>query len=191
MKFNLREKIPNCGFSARKFCFCSWFLESDFFFEIIIPYALSDGGIRFPICAKKVSGCSLSLDLPNFLTILFLKVSFKLILSLELTNKNYEMYVNQAGLASRRIPGQRDRPGTERDSCPECRDSLSRGILVAGLSRRFLSRSRLFCEIESRSRSQSQGFAGPGPGSRRIPGQPPIPGWDLENLRNENKIKKS
>ena len=32
---------------------------------VIIPYALSDGDIRFSICAKKVSGCSLTLNFPN------------------------------------------------------------------------------------------------------------------------------
>ena len=53
---------------------------------------------------------------------------------------------------------------------PKCRDLLSRAILVAGLPRRFFSRSRLSRGFESRSRSQSRGFAGPGPGSRRHSG---------------------
>ena len=34
---------------------------------VILPYALSDGDIRFSICAKKVSGCSLTLRRPNFI----------------------------------------------------------------------------------------------------------------------------
>ena len=37
---------------------------------------------------------------------------------------------------------------------PKCPDLLSRGISVPGLSRRFLSRSRLFRDFEFRSRSQ-------------------------------------
>ena len=47
--------------------------------------------------------------------------------------------------------------------------------LVAGLSRRFFSRSRLLRGFEYTSRSQSRGFAGPG--SEQIIGQPPIPDW--------------
>ena len=37
----------------------------NFFFEIIIPYALSDGGIRFPICAKKSFGVLLIVESPQ------------------------------------------------------------------------------------------------------------------------------
>ena len=56
---------------------------------------------------------------------------------------------------------------------PKFRDLLSRGILVAGLSRRFLSRSRLSRGFESRSRSW--GFAGRDRDPDIVPGQPPIP----------------
>ena len=52
---------------------------------------------------------------------------------------------------------------------PEFRDFLSGGILVAGLSRRFLSRSRLSRGLESRSRSKHGEFV-------IVPGQSPIPG---------------
>ena len=80
--------------------------------------------------------------------------------------------------------------GTERDLCPIeywdkgtvpglggilvpiCRDLLSRTIIVPGLFRRFLSRSRMSRSIESRSRFKSRGF--PGTGSRYCPGKNPL-----------------
>ena len=69
-------------------------------------------------------------------------------------------------------------PGLSGILVPKCRDLLSRGILVAGLSRRFLSRSRLSRGIESRSRSRSWGFAGRDRDPDIVPGQPPIPAYD-------------
>ena len=59
---------------------------------------------------------------------------------------------------------------------PEFRDFLSGGILVAGLSRRFLSRSRLSRGLESRSRSKHGEFAGRDRDPVIVPGQSPIPG---------------
>ena len=59
-------------------------------------------------------------------------------------------------------------PGLTVILVPRCRDLLSRGILVTGLSRRFLSRSRLSRGFESRSRSW--GFVG-------RPGLPTL-SWD-------------
>ena len=38
----------------------------NFFFEIIVPYALSDGGIGFPICAKKSFGVFLIVESPQW-----------------------------------------------------------------------------------------------------------------------------
>ena len=67
-------------------------------------------------------------------------------------------------------------PGLSGIFVPKCRDLLSRGILVAGLSRRFLSRSRLSRGFESRSRSW--GFAGRDRDPDMVPGQPPIPDSD-------------
>ena len=67
-------------------------------------------------------------------------------------------------------------PGLSGILVPKCRDLLSRGIFVAGLSRRFLSRSRLSRGFESRSRSRSWGFAGRDRDPDIVPGQPPIPG---------------
>ena len=64
-------------------------------------------------------------------------------------------------------------PGLSGILVPKCRDSLSRGILVAGLSRRFLFRSRLSRGFESRSRSW--GFAGRDRDRDIVPGKPPIP----------------
>ena len=66
-------------------------------------------------------------------------------------------------------------PGLSGIFVPKCRDLLSRGILVAGLSRRFLSRSRLSRGFESRSRSRSWEFAGRNRNPDIVPGQPPIP----------------
>ena len=77
--------------------------------------------------------------------------------------KNYQVY--KPGLTQ-------GWEGTGRDSpaffCPGPTRSAGQPCLMvhAGLSRRFLSRSRLFRGFESRS--QSQGFAGPG--SRHCPG---------------------
>ena len=56
---------------------------------------------------------------------------------------------------------------------PKCRDFLSRGILVAGLSCRFLSQSRLSRDFESRSWSRE--FVERDWGPDIVPGQPPIP----------------
>ena len=38
----------------------------NFFFIIIVPYALSDGGIRFPVCVKKSFGVSLIIESPQY-----------------------------------------------------------------------------------------------------------------------------
>ena len=57
---------------------------------------------------------------------------------------------------------------------PKYQDSLSRGILIAGLFRRFLSPSQLSRGFESRFRSWV--FAGRNRDLDIVPGQPPIPG---------------
>ena len=64
-------------------------------------------------------------------------------------------------------------PGLSGILVPKCRDLLSRVLFIEGLSRRFLSRSRLFRGFESRSRSW--GFASQDRDPDLVPGQPPIP----------------
>ena len=82
-------------------------------------------------------------------------------------------------------------PGLTGILVPRCRDLLSRKILVAGLSHRFFSRSRLSRGFGSRSRSW--GFAGQDRDPGIAPGQPPIRArdsrdWD-KNLRDRQESR--
>ena len=43
----------------------------NFFFIIIVPHALSDGGIRFPVCVRKSFGVSLIVESPHSLILLY------------------------------------------------------------------------------------------------------------------------
>ena len=100
-------------------------------------------------------------------------------------SKNYwiQGQRNKAGLASRRILGHRDRPGTERDPCPEMPGFVVPRDFSSGTVPQIFVPVPTVPWLWVPVPVPIMGICGTGPGSRHCPGTTAHPCWGLSFRR--------